>query len=70
MLVSPVSFSITKEQLAWLDQRRRHGSLSRSSALRQALDTAIAVEQGVPCQPQPQPGLASSSASSSSSSRR
>ena len=67
MLVSPVSFSITKEQLAWLDQRRRHGSLSRSSALRQALDTAIAVEQGVPCQPQPQPqpGLASSSASSS-----
>ena len=33
----PVSVSITQEQLAWLDARRRHGSLSRSAALRQVL---------------------------------
>jgi len=37
----PVSVSITQEQLAWLDARRRHGSLSRSAALRQVLDAAI-----------------------------
>jgi hypothetical protein len=40
-----VSVSITPEQLAWLDARRRHGSLSRSAALRQVLDGAIAAEQ-------------------------
>jgi len=43
---SPLSFSITEEQLTWLDQRRRHGALSRSAALRQVLDAAIAAEQG------------------------
>jgi metal-responsive CopG/Arc/MetJ family transcriptional regulator len=37
----PVSVSITQEQLAWLDARRRHGSLSRSAALRQVLDGVI-----------------------------
>ena len=37
----PVSVSITQEQLAWLDARRRHGSLSRSAALRQVLDVVI-----------------------------
>ena len=37
----PVSVSITQQQLAWLDARRRHGSLSRSAALRQVLDAAI-----------------------------
>ena len=37
----PVSVSITQEQLAWLDARRRHGSLSRSAALRQVLDAVI-----------------------------
>jgi hypothetical protein len=42
----PLSFSITEEQLAWLDQRRRHGALSRSAALRQVLDATIAAEQG------------------------
>ena len=42
---SPLSFSITEEQLTWLDQRRRHGALSRSAALRQVLDAAIAAEQ-------------------------
>ena len=40
-----VSVSITPEQLAWLDARRRHGSLSRSAALRQVLDGAIAAER-------------------------
>ena len=37
----PVSVSITQQQLAWLDARRRHGSLSRSAALRQVLDNLI-----------------------------
>jgi len=41
----PLSFSITEEQLTWLDRRRRHGALSRSAALRQVLDAAIATEQ-------------------------
>jgi hypothetical protein len=40
----PVSVSITQQQLAWLDARRRHGSLSRSAALRQVLDAAICRE--------------------------
>ena len=37
----PVSVSITQQQLDWLDERRRHGSLSRSAALRQVLDAAM-----------------------------
>ncbi|MCT0230930.1 ribbon-helix-helix domain-containing protein [Synechococcus sp. CS-1324] len=37
----PLSVSITHEQLRWLDRRRRHGSISRSAALRQALDALI-----------------------------
>ena len=44
----PVSVSITQEQLAWLDARRRHGSLSRSAALRQVLDAVIHRESLVP----------------------
>ena len=40
----PLSISITHEQLAWLDARRRHGSLSRSAALRQVLDSFIRSE--------------------------
>ena len=36
-----LSVSITHEQLRWLDSRRRHGSISRSAALRQALDALI-----------------------------
>ena len=40
----PVSISITQEQLAWLDRRRRHGLLTRSAVLRQLLDDAIAAE--------------------------
>lgn len=42
--VLPVSISITPEQLAWLDRRRRHGLLTRSAVLRQLLDDAIAAE--------------------------
>ena len=42
---SPLSVSITEAQLAWLEQRRRHGALSRSAVLRQVLDAAIAAEQ-------------------------
>ena len=44
----PVSVSITQEQLAWLDARRRHGSLSRSAALRQVLDAEIHRESLAP----------------------
>lgn len=41
----PLSVSITEAQLAWLDQRRLHGTLSRSAVLRQVIDAAIAAEQ-------------------------
>lgn len=41
----PLSFSITEEQLAWIEQRRLHGSLSRSAVLRQAIDIAMAAER-------------------------
>jgi hypothetical protein len=44
----PLSFSITAQQLAWLDARRANGSLSRSAALRQALDTLISLEAQAP----------------------
>jgi hypothetical protein len=40
----PLSFSLTAQQLAWLDARRANGSLSRSAALRQALDSLIRLE--------------------------
>ena len=36
--------SITADQLTWLDQQRCNGSLSRSAALRQALDKLIRLE--------------------------
>jgi hypothetical protein len=42
---SPLSVSITEAQLAWLDERRSHGTLSRSAVLRQVIDAAIAAEQ-------------------------
>jgi len=40
----PLSVSIIEAQLAWLDQRRLHGTLSRSAVLRQVIDAAIAAE--------------------------
>jgi hypothetical protein len=48
------TFSLHPHQLAWLDARRRRGSLTRSAALRQLLDHFIATEPLVsPSQPQP-----------------
>jgi hypothetical protein len=41
----PLSVSITEAQLAWLDQRRLHGALSRSAVLRQVIDAEIAAER-------------------------
>jgi hypothetical protein len=41
----PLSVSITEAQLAWLDQRREHGALSRSAVLRQVIDAAITAER-------------------------
>jgi hypothetical protein len=41
----PLSVSITEAQLAWLDQRRSHGALSRSAVLRQVIDAVIAAER-------------------------
>jgi hypothetical protein len=40
----PVSFTLFSRHLDWLDAKRRHGSLSRSAALRQALDALIAID--------------------------
>jgi hypothetical protein len=44
LFAAPLSVSITEAQLAWLEQRRLHGALSRSAVLRQVLDAAIAAE--------------------------
>lgn len=41
-LLATASFQLTPAQVAWLDARRQHGNLSRSAALRQALDSLIA----------------------------
>ncbi|MDM7954717.1 MAG: hypothetical protein QUV07_16085 [Cyanobium sp. CZS 25K] len=49
----PLSISITEAQLAWLDQRRLHGTLSRSAVLRQVIDAAIAAEQAGQALPGP-----------------
>ena len=44
MLSPPVSFQLTPAQLAWLDARRQRGPISRSAALRQALDDLMAAK--------------------------
>ena len=49
----PLSVSITEAQLAWLDQRRSHGALSRSAVLRQVIDAAIAAERAGMAMPGP-----------------
>lgn len=36
------SFALTTAQLEWLDSKRQHGAISRSAALRQALDCLMA----------------------------
>lgn len=44
-LVKPISVVVTERQLEWLDHRRNQGALSRSAALRIALDHLIEQEQ-------------------------
>ena len=44
-LVKPISVVVTERQLEWLDHRRNQGALSRSAALRIALDLLIEQEQ-------------------------
>lgn len=39
--VQAVSFTLAPRQLQWLDAQRKHGSLSRSAALRQVIDRLI-----------------------------
>ena len=60
----PVSVSITQQQLAWLDERRRHGSLSRSAALRQVLDAAMDGELELDTPDRASPNPAATSAAS------
>jgi len=45
-LAPPISIHFTRKQLAWLDRRRRLGTLTRSAALRQAIDALIQQEEG------------------------
>jgi hypothetical protein len=42
--VKPVTLTLNHRQLAWLDAQRRHGSISRSAALRQAIDRLIELD--------------------------
>lgn len=56
-LAPPISIHFTRKQLAWLDSRRRLGTLSRSAALRMAIDELIQQEEGTG-----RPGGSSSSA--------
>jgi hypothetical protein len=44
ILAPPLTFTLTPRQVAWLDGRRLHGCLSRSAALRLALDELILLE--------------------------
>ena len=49
-LAPPISIHLTRRQLRWLDGRRRlRSSLSRSAALRKAIDELIQQEEGSPC---------------------
>lgn len=46
-LAPPISIHLTRHQLRWLDGRRRlRSSLSRSAALREAIDALIQQEEG------------------------
>ena len=47
-LAPPISIHFTRQQLAWLDRRRLRSSLSRSAALREAIDALIQQEEGSP----------------------
>ena len=48
-LAPPISIHFTRKQLAWLDGRRLRSSLSRSAALREAIDALIQQEEGSLC---------------------
>ena len=48
-LAPPISIHFTRKQLAWLDSRRRLGALTRSAALREAIDALIQQEEGSLC---------------------
>ena len=49
-LAPPISIHLTRRQLRWLDGRRRlRSSLSRSAALREAIDALIQQEEGSLC---------------------
>ena len=52
-LAPPISIHFTRKQLAWLDSRRRLGALTRSAALRMAIDELIQQEEGSPCPSDP-----------------
>jgi hypothetical protein len=45
-LAPPISIHLTRRQLRWLDGRRLRSSLSRSAALREAIDALIQQEEG------------------------
>ena len=45
-LAPPISIHLTRRQLRWLDGRRLRNSLSRSAALREAIDALIQQEEG------------------------
>ncbi len=52
-LAPPISIHLTRRQLRWLDGRRLRNSLSRSAALREAIDALIQQEEGSPCPSHP-----------------
>ena len=52
-LAPPISIHFTRKQLAWLDSRRRLGALTRSAAMRQAIDALIQQEEGSLCPSDP-----------------
>ena len=52
-LAPPISIHLTRRQLRWLDSRRLRSSLSRSAALREAIDALIRQEEGSSCPSDP-----------------
>jgi hypothetical protein len=52
-LAPPISIHLTRHQLRWLDGRRLRNSLSRSAALREAIDALIRQEEGSSCPSDP-----------------
>lgn len=50
-VVLSISFSLTPDQLDWLEHRRQRGLLSRSAVIRQVIDDAMAAERANAGQP-------------------